>query len=104
MKQHTKIYLSAFGYDKGDFIYCEVSFQQAVDIHHIIARSEGGEDRIENLMALTRKEHTDKGDKKQWKSWLFKVHRKFLEGHNVSYDKVFMSEQISKWEEYEKVL
>ncbi len=77
MKKHTKVYLDHFGYDKTDFIPCEVCGAQAVDIHHIEARGMGGSkhaDRIENLMALCRKHHEMYGDRKQWKDWLQKVH------------------------------
>ena len=77
MKKHTKVYLDHFGYDKSDFIPCEVCGAQAVDIHHIEARGMGGSkhaDRIENLMALCRKHHEMYGDRKQWKDWLQKVH------------------------------
>ena len=77
MKKHTKVYLDHFGYDKTDFIPCEVCGAQAVDIHHIQARGMGGNkhaDRIENLMALCRKHHEMYGDRKQWKDWLQKVH------------------------------
>jgi hypothetical protein len=77
VKKHTKVYLDHFGYDKTDFIPCEVCGAQAVDIHHIQARGMGGNkhaDRIENLMALCRKHHEMYGDRKQWKDWLQKVH------------------------------
>jgi predicted restriction endonuclease len=77
MKKHVKTYLDHFGYDKSDFIPCEVCGAQAVDIHHIEARGMGGSkhaDVIENLMALCRKHHEMYGDRKQWKDWLQKVH------------------------------
>ena len=77
MKKHTKVYLDHFGYDKSDFIPCEVCGAQAVDIHHIEARGMGGSkhaDVIENLMALCRKHHEMYGDRKQWKEWLQKLH------------------------------
>ena len=38
MKNHTKIYFEYFGYDKSDFIACEVCGATAVDINHIDAR------------------------------------------------------------------
>jgi len=71
------VYLDHFGYDKSDFIPCEVCGAQAVDIHHIEARGMGGSkhaDVIENLMALCRKHHEMYGDRKQWKEWLQKLH------------------------------
>lgn len=60
MKQHTKIYLDAFGYSEGDYIPCESCGGQATDIHHIESRGMGGsntKDTPENLMALCRTCH-----------------------------------------------
>jgi hypothetical protein len=79
MKRHTKIYMDFFGYDESDFIPCEVCGAKAVDINHINARGRGGnpkgdKDVIENLMASCRRCHIEKGDKKEWKDWLKKVH------------------------------
>jgi predicted restriction endonuclease len=81
MKNHVKIYLDYFGYDISDTILCEICGAKAVDIHHIEARSMGGnpkgdKDTIENLMALCRKDHENFGDKKQWKEWLIKLHNR----------------------------
>jgi hypothetical protein len=74
MKNHTKIYMKAFGYDVSDFIPSEISCQKAVDIHHIVSRKRGGKDVIENLMALTREEHEKFGDKVEFKDWLLVIH------------------------------
>jgi hypothetical protein len=77
MKKHTKIYMSYFGYDVGDFIPCEVCGTTAVDIHHINCRGMGGsnlKDDITNLMALCRKCHLELGDKKQHIELLRKIH------------------------------
>jgi len=66
-----------FGYDKSDFIPCEICSQKAVDIHHIEARGMGGtkqKDSIENLMALCREHHLFYGDKKEYKEWLKFIH------------------------------
>jgi 5-methylcytosine-specific restriction endonuclease McrA len=60
VKNHTKVYLKAMGYDTTDFIPCEVCQAKAVDIHHIESRGMGGSkhaDTIENLMALCRTCH-----------------------------------------------
>jgi 5-methylcytosine-specific restriction endonuclease McrA len=79
LPKHTQIYFDYFGYDESSWIPCEVCGAQSVDIHHIEARSMGGnpkgdKDTIENLMALCRKDHENFGDKKQWKEWLIKLH------------------------------
>jgi hypothetical protein len=67
-----------FGYDKSDFIPCEICSQKAVDIHHIECRGMGGtkdKNSIENLMALCRHDHLKYGDKKQYKEFLNVVHQ-----------------------------
>jgi hypothetical protein len=77
MKKHTKVYMSYFKYDVGDFIPCEVCGTTAVDIHHINCRGMGGsqiKDIISNLMALCRKCHLEYGDKKQHLEYLTKIH------------------------------
>ena len=76
-----------FGYDVSDFICCEVCGAQAVDLHHIEPRSMGGnpkgdKDSIENLMALCRKCHDSKGDRKEWKDWLKKLHKIKMDEHD----------------------
>ena len=50
-------YLKFFGYGEQDFVPSELSGKHAADIHHIILKSQGGTDNIENLIALTRNEH-----------------------------------------------
>jgi len=57
MKAHIKVYLKHFGYDTSDIILCENCGRQGVDIHHLKFRSQGGQDVIENLMALCRECH-----------------------------------------------
>lgn len=91
MKKHTAIYLSrfdepiceacgAYGQSQGQFI---------LDVHHIECRGMGGGDKdfIENLMGLCRKCHTRYGDKKQYKSWLYRVHQQKLEAIGFFSDK-----------------
>lgn len=84
MQKHTKIYMSYFGYDVGDFIPCEVCGSTAVDIHHINCRGMGGskvKDDITNLMALCRKCHLEYGDKKQHIELLTKIHADKISGN-----------------------
>lgn len=59
MKPYVKIYMNHFGYDISDYIPCEVPNcgKQCVDVHHLIARSRGGKDTIDNLMGLCRECH-----------------------------------------------
>lgn len=49
--------MNYFKYGEQDFIPCEHCGKRAVDIHHIIYRSHGGTDEVENLIALCRKCH-----------------------------------------------
>lgn len=67
MKKHIKTYFDFFDYGEQDIVCCEVCKDVAVDIHHIVYRSQGGQDDIENLMALCRKCH----DKAHGKDELF---------------------------------
>ena len=77
LPKHTQIYFDYFGYDESSHIECEICGAKAVDLHHIERRGMGGSksaDRIENIMALCRKCHDSKGDRKEWKEWLIKLH------------------------------
>lgn len=99
MQNHTKIYLKECGYEDTDFIKSEISTQRAVDIHHIISRGKGGEDRIENLMAVTRDEHIQFGDKKQWMYFLLSRHYDFLKEMDVKFSKDWFQEMFDKYRE-----
>lgn len=81
MKNHTKIYLDAFGYSTADFIPCEKCGRKSVDIHHIENRKMGGDptgskDVIENLMALCRECHDLYGDVPDLRPLLKSIHEK----------------------------
>lgn len=100
MQKHTKIYLKALGYDLSDqtqFFECERTGNRAVDIHHIISRGRGGDDKIENLMALTRKQHQDYGDKQQYIFQLLLDHEMFLKEKGVKYNQDYMNELKQKY-------
>lgn len=97
MKKHIKVYFNAFGYDSGDagsFVPCEVTEGKAVDIHHIVTR----EDRIENLMALSRKAHDDYGDKMEYMPYLLKIHKRRLQLANIPFDEKWFEFYILKYE------
>jgi 5-methylcytosine-specific restriction endonuclease McrA len=57
MKKHKQVYFDYYDIDPGDFIACENCGKTAIDIHHLKFRSQGGQDVIENLMALCRECH-----------------------------------------------
>lgn len=63
MQKHVKIYMKHYGYGEQDIVLCQVCEAVAVDIHHIRYRSHGGEDEINNLIALCRNCH-DKAHRK----------------------------------------
>ena len=97
MKKHTKIYMMALGYDISDFMPSELSGSKGVDIHHIVNR----EDRIENLILLTREEHLKYGENKKTNAWLLRQHRAFLEMFGVKFDNEWFEFQINKYRIYE---
>lgn len=58
MQKHTKVFMGHYGYCVQDIIMCQrCRVSVAVDIHHIVFRSQGGGDDIGNLIALCRKCH-----------------------------------------------
>ena len=59
MKKYIKIYLDFFGYGEQDFVPCEICGNRSGPPHHIIFRSQGGKDEIENLIGLCQKHHED---------------------------------------------
>lgn len=103
MKKHTKIYYEAFGYSEGDWIPCELTGGQAVDIHHIESRGMGGDpqgkkDRIENLMAVRRDMHELYGDKPKWMSMLYIAHRDAMRKNDVKFSDTFIEKKIKQYE------
>jgi len=87
MQKHTKIYFDFFDIEfdpVSGWHNCvsELSGLPAVDINHIECRGMGGskeKDNIENLMAMTREEHEEYGDKKQHLEYLKEMHRNYIE-------------------------
>lgn len=98
MKKHTLIYMEELGYHMSDYMPSEISGTRGIDIHHIVNR----EDRIENLMLLTRKEHTELGEIKTKMVYLLEEHRLFLEVNGVRFDNNWFEEHINKYKIYEK--
>lgn len=81
MKPYTKLYLDYFGYSEGDFIPCEITGKEAVDISHNLPRGMGGsklKDTIENLMGLTRSAHTFLESNPNYYWWFQLVHYHFM--------------------------
>lgn len=97
MRKHTDIYLKGMGYHPSEFIPSEISDLPAVDTHHIIGRGKGGEDRLENLMAVTRDEHLKFGDKKEHMVYLLTRHREYLALRNIKFDMNWFDEKIKHY-------
>jgi 5-methylcytosine-specific restriction endonuclease McrA len=62
MIKYKKIYCKHYGYGEQDRIMCEYCFSvgmynDGVDLHHILFKSRGGKDNIENLICLCRACH-----------------------------------------------
>ena len=76
------------GYDETDFIPCEICDNQAVDIHHIMARSKFKEllNHPNNLMALCREDHIEYGDQKFLIPLLLDIHKKRMESKGVDFN------------------
>lgn len=97
---HTALYMAAFGYGDADYVPSELSGNPCVDVHHIDCKGSGGtktEDRIENLIGLTREEHSELGDKTQWMAMLYTKHRDFMEANGVKFDREWIDGQINKY-------
>ena len=97
MKSHTKLYIKSLGYDITDFMPCELSGGVGIDIHHIVNR----ENRIENLMLLTRELHSRYGEIKTAMVFLLESHRHFLDTNGVKFDNNWFEEQIKRYSIYE---
>jgi len=76
MKKHVKVYFDFFGFTKSDFIPCENCGSIAVDIHHLIFKSQLGKDIISNLMALCRECHNKAHASKEFNNNLKLIHDK----------------------------
>tara|TARA_R110000822_G_scaffold232196_1_gene363987 strand:- start:205 stop:501 length:297 start_codon:yes stop_codon:yes gene_type:complete len=96
MKKHTKIYMDALGYDECDFMPCEITGSKGVDIHHIVNR----ENRIENLMLLTREKHIELGEIKSKMSYLLCEHRHFLYITGVKFDNDWFEFNLNTYRQY----
>lgn len=83
MKKHTKIYMNYFGFKIPEDCFCEICGSPSNDLHHLKARGMGGnpngdKDVIENLMALCRRCHIEKGDVPNEMDFLKQKHKQFM--------------------------
>jgi predicted restriction endonuclease len=86
MQKHIKTYLEYYWLDQNN-ISCEVCGLQAVDIHHIEARSKFGkktkhlQDIIQNIIALCRNCHQNAHW--QWTNKLSKLELQTIHNNNL---------------------
>ncbi|MDD4515663.1 HNH endonuclease [Massilibacteroides sp.] len=73
MKKHISNYLKHFNYCIQDKILCEYCGAVGIDIHHIIFKSHGGKDNIENLICLCRDCHNKAHDSREFNEGLKKI-------------------------------
>ena len=78
MTKHTKVYMKHFGYGEQDFIPCENCASRCADVHHLVFRSHGGTDVIDNLMGLCRRCHDRAHEDPYFNEYLKTVHAKKL--------------------------
>ncbi len=82
MQRHKKNYLKHLWYP--EYINCEVCWNIAVDVHHIVLRShfwknkKEEQDNIENLIGLCRICHEKAHKYEYTKEFLQEIHKKML--------------------------
>ena len=78
MVPYKKKWLKYFDYGEQDFIQCENCHNPCADVHHLVFRSQGGNDSIENLMGLCRKCHDKAHADPEYNEYLKHIHYKRL--------------------------
>lgn len=66
------------GYGIDDFIPCENCGDRASDVHHLVFRSQGGTNEIENLMGLCRECHNEAHNSVSYNEKLKIIHERRL--------------------------
>ena len=74
MQAYKRKYMKHYGYGEQDRVLCEVCHAEAVDIHHVIFRSQGGTNDIDNLIALCRSCHDKAHAKEITAEYLTEIH------------------------------
>ena len=78
MVNHKREYLQHFGHGQQDFVGCEECGGEATDIHHLTPRSLGGENTVDNLIALCRTHHETAHASKLYNEQLRQKHIDYL--------------------------
>ena len=66
MIKYKKIFLDFWDYAPGEFIPCTNCGANSVDLHHLIFKSHGGKDTVENLAPVCRECHNIAHDHKEF--------------------------------------
>jgi hypothetical protein len=101
MSPHKQTYFRFYNLEEGDHIACGVCRQPAVDIHAIHREGMGGDDKMarpENLVALCRQHHNQLGERKQYKSMLYKIVFYDLMRKDLDFDFEWIVNQIKRYE------
>jgi len=76
MKNHVKVYMDYYGFGMDDVILCEgCGTKRAQDVHHLVTRSHGGKDEIENLIGVCRDCHSKAHNDREYNTWLRIAHK-----------------------------
>ena len=75
---YKEIYINYFGFCKTEYIPCEYCKSQSVDVHHLLFKSHGGKNEIDNLIALCRSCHNLAHEQP-----MFNEHLKEIHGNNT---------------------
>jgi 5-methylcytosine-specific restriction endonuclease McrA len=74
MVKYKEVYINFFDYCISEYIPCEYCSSPAIDIHHLIFKSQGGKDVIENLIALCRDCHNKAHNEPGFNNYLKEIH------------------------------
>lgn len=74
MVKYKKVYIDFFDYCISEYIPCEHCSSPAIDIHHLLFKSQGGKDVIENLIALCRYCHNRAHAEPDFNNYLKEIH------------------------------
>jgi len=75
MINYKKIYCDYYGLGEQDYICCEHCGKRGHSIHHLIPKSQGGKDTIDNLIFLCQPDHARAHENKQFNRLLKNVKR-----------------------------
>ncbi len=76
MRKHIEVYRKHFEIGDQDVVLCEACHRErVVDIHHLVFRSHGGSDQIDNLVGLCRSCHNRAHNDRAFNEELKKLRR-----------------------------